>query len=56
MTRVEHVECLKEMKKYTKIIEKREGKGHLKDPGADGRIKLNWTLKRKGGRMWTGVI
>jgi hypothetical protein len=41
---------------YTALIQKPEGKDHLNDPGADGRIILKYILWKQGARVWTGFI
>jgi hypothetical protein len=41
---------------YRALVEKPEGKGHLKDPGVDGRIILNWIFSKSDGEAWTGLI
>ena len=33
-----------------------EEKNHLKDLGVDGRIMLNWLLKKWDGKAWPGFI
>ena len=33
-----------------------EGKDHLEDPGADGRIILRWTFSKWDVGVWTGSI
>ena len=33
---------------------KSEGKNHLGDPGADGRIILRWIFRKWNVRVWTG--
>ena len=31
-------------------------RGHLEDPGVDGRIKLEWIFRKWNGEAWTGLI
>jgi hypothetical protein len=33
-----------------------KGKDHTEDLGVDGRIPLEWILKKQNGRAWTGFI
>jgi len=35
-------------------LEKKNGRKHLEDPGVQGRILLEWTLRKLGGNVWTG--
>jgi hypothetical protein len=40
---------------YRVLVEKPEGKDHLKDQGVDGRMGSKWTLGRlDGGGVWSG--
>jgi hypothetical protein len=40
-----HVACMEESRGgYRVLVGKPEGRGHLKDPGIDGRIILKWIL------------
>jgi hypothetical protein len=40
---------------YRALVGKPEGRSHLEDPGANGRI-LKWTCERLDGGAWTGSI
>ena len=37
--------------RYRVLVEKSEGRNHLKDPGVDGRIILRWKFGKWGGGM-----
>jgi hypothetical protein len=37
-------------------VGKPEGKSHLEDPGADGRIILKWIFSKWEVVVWTGSI
>jgi hypothetical protein len=37
------------------LVGKTEGKKHLEDPGAEGRIILRWSY-RKWDKAWAGLI
>jgi hypothetical protein len=32
------------------------GRDHLEDLGVDGKIKLEWSLGKWGGKVWIGCI
>jgi hypothetical protein len=38
---------------YRVLVGKPEGRGHLKNPGVDGRIILRWIIRKGDGRAWT---
>jgi hypothetical protein len=40
---------------YNVLVEIPEGKGHLRDPGVDGRIILRWIFRKGGVGLWTGL-
>jgi hypothetical protein len=31
-------------------------RGHLEDPGVDGKIMLRWIFRKRDAGAWTGVI
>jgi hypothetical protein len=33
-----------------------KGRYHFEDLVVDGKIILEWILRRRGGRVWTGLI
>jgi hypothetical protein len=33
-----------------------KGRDYVEDLGVDGRIILEWTLRKQGGKVWTGCI
>jgi hypothetical protein len=33
-----------------------KGRDHSQEVGEDGRITLEWTLEKKSGMLWTGII
>jgi hypothetical protein len=33
-----------------------KGRDHLEEPGVDGRIILEWILRKQGGKVWIGFI
>jgi hypothetical protein len=39
---------------YMVLVEKPEGKNHLKDQDVEGRMGSKWTLGRLAGRVWSG--
>jgi hypothetical protein len=41
---------------YKVLEETLEGKRHLEFLGIDGRITLNWELRKWDRRIWTGFI
>jgi hypothetical protein len=42
----EHVACIGEMNSYKILVRKPEGMSLLNDTGVNGRIILNWMLKK----------
>jgi hypothetical protein len=47
----------KEMENPYKILTKNlKGRDHLEDLGVEGKIILEWILKRQRGMVWTGLI
>jgi hypothetical protein len=52
-----HVEWMGEIRNaYNILVGKPEGKNHLEDLDVDGKIILEWILRKQGGRVWTGCI
>jgi hypothetical protein len=41
---------------YRILVGRPEGRNHLKDPGVEGSIILNWIFKKWDGGTWTGLI
>ena len=41
---------------YTDSTDRSEGKNHLENLGVDGRIILNWILKKQECQAWSGFI
>jgi len=42
---------------YTILVGKSEGKNCSEDLGVDGKIMLEWIIRKKGGKVWwTGCI
>jgi hypothetical protein len=41
---------------YRVLVGKPEGKGHLQDPGIDGRVILTQTFRKWDVGAWTGSI
>jgi hypothetical protein len=41
---------------YNILVGKPEGKDNLEDLRVDGKVILKWTLRKLGGKMWTGCI
>jgi hypothetical protein len=39
---------------YRVLVEKPDGKNHLKDQGVDGKMGSKWTLGRLAGGGWSG--
>jgi len=33
-----------------------DGEDHLEDINVDERVKLEWILEKRDGKMWTGFI
>jgi len=52
-----HVACIGETGNARRILfAKSEGRDHLEDVGADGKMLLEWILGKNVGRLWTGCI
>jgi hypothetical protein len=41
---------------YRVLVGKPEGQNHLKDQGVDGRMELEWILRRLAAGVWSGFI
>jgi hypothetical protein len=41
---------------YSVLVRKLRERGHLGDPGLDGRIVLRWIFRKWDMRAWTGLI
>jgi hypothetical protein len=39
---------------YRVLVEKPEERGHLGDPGVDGKIILGWIFEKWDAGVWTG--
>jgi hypothetical protein len=52
----EYMACKKMRNAYKIIVRKPEWKRPLGRLGIDGRIILNWILRKVGVRVWTGFI
>jgi len=52
-----HVACMGERKVHTGFWWRNlRERGHLEDPGVDGRTILKWILKKWNGGAGTGVV
>jgi hypothetical protein len=41
---------------YKILVEKLKGRDHPEDIDVDGKITLEWILRKGNGKMWTGFI
>jgi hypothetical protein len=54
---VGHLACMGEVAKaYNVLIGKCEGRDYLEDPSIDGKIKLEWILRKYGRKVWIEFI
>jgi hypothetical protein len=37
-------------------LEKLEGRNNLEDLGVDGRVVLEWIIRKYNGEAWTGCV
>jgi hypothetical protein len=51
-----HVACMGEKDMHTGFLENLKGREHLEDLCIDGRIILEWILKKLDGSVWIGSI
>jgi hypothetical protein len=52
-----HVACKGEIRDvYRVLVGKPERRGHLQDPGVDGRTILRWIFRKWDVEVWTGSI
>jgi hypothetical protein len=48
---------IKRPKTYAKfLLQNLKGRDHLEDANVNGRIILEWILKKYSGNLWTGFI
>jgi len=50
---VGHITHMGRGEAYRFLVGKPEGRGHLENPGVDGRIILRWIFRKWEGRAWT---
>jgi hypothetical protein len=54
---VVHVARTEEMRNaYNIFVGNPKGTDHLEDKGVDGKIILQWIVRRHGGKVWAGCI
>jgi hypothetical protein len=41
---------------YSILVGKPEGRDQSEDLGVDGKIILEWILRKRGGKVWTGCL
>jgi len=57
MRQMGHVACMQERRGvYKVLVEKREGKRALENPGVDGRIILIHIFRKWNWGAWTGLL